>query len=50
MSLFELVLGKESMKSMDLTIPMGQRNHSMEVVDMAKGRDENNASAKKLLE
>jgi hypothetical protein len=50
MSLFELVLGKESMKSMDLTIPMGQRNHSREVVDMAKGRDENNASAKKLLE
>jgi len=43
MSSFELMLGKESMKSMDLTIPMGQRDHSKEIVDMAKGRDENNA-------
>jgi hypothetical protein len=37
---FELVLGKESMKLMDLTILMGQRDHSKEVVEMAKGCEE----------
>ncbi len=50
MFLFELVLGKEGKKPMDLTIPMGQKNHSKEVVKMVKGREELYARAKKLLE
>jgi hypothetical protein len=41
MSLFELALGREAKKSMDLTIPMGRRNHSKEVVEMVKGREKN---------
>jgi hypothetical protein len=37
MPLFKLALGKEAKRSMDLTIPMGQRDHSKEVVEMVKG-------------
>jgi hypothetical protein len=37
MSPFELLLGKETKNSMDLTIPMGCRSHSKEVVEMIKG-------------
>jgi hypothetical protein len=40
MSSFELALGKEAKKSMDLTIPMGQKDHSKEVVEMVKGHEE----------
>jgi hypothetical protein len=36
--IFELTLGKEVRKPMDLAIPMGQRDHSKEVVEMVKGR------------
>ncbi len=50
MSPFELVLGKEGRKSMDLTIPMGWKYHSKEIVEMLKGREEKYARAKKLLE
>jgi hypothetical protein len=32
--LFELALGKEAMKFMNLGIPMGRRDHSKEVVEM----------------
>jgi hypothetical protein len=35
---------------MDLTIPMRQTNHSKEVVEMVKGREELYAQTKKLLE
>jgi hypothetical protein len=41
MSLFELSLGKEARKPMDLAIPMGQRSHSKEVVEMVKEHEEN---------
>jgi hypothetical protein len=37
MSLFKLGLGKEARRLMDLAIPMGQRDHSKEVVEMVKG-------------
>jgi hypothetical protein len=37
MSPFELTLGKEVGKPMDLTIPMGRKYHSKEVVKMVKG-------------
>jgi hypothetical protein len=37
MSPFELVLGKETKKLMDLTIPMACKYHSKEVVKMVKG-------------
>jgi hypothetical protein len=37
-SLFELTLGKEVRELMDLTIPMGQRDHSKEVVEVVKGQ------------
>jgi hypothetical protein len=37
MSSFELMLGKEVRKPMDLTIPMGWRDHSKEVVEFVKG-------------
>jgi len=40
MSLFELVLGKEVRKPMDLAIPMGWRDHSKEVVEMVKEHEE----------
>jgi hypothetical protein len=36
MFLFKLALGKEVSKPMDLAIPMGQRDHSKEVVKMVK--------------
>ncbi len=39
-SLFELVLGKEVKKSMDLIIPLGRRDHSKEVVEMVKEHEE----------
>jgi AAA15 family ATPase/GTPase len=47
---FELMLGKEEKKTMDLTISMGCKDHSKEVVEMVKGREEKYARAKKLLE
>jgi hypothetical protein len=37
MSLFELVLGKEIEKLMDLTIPMGRRGYSKEAMEVVKG-------------
>jgi hypothetical protein len=37
-AIFELALGKEVRKAMDLAIPMGRRDHSKEVVEMVKGR------------
>jgi hypothetical protein len=40
MSLFELVLGKEVRKPMDLAIPMGWRDHFKEVVEMVKEHEE----------
>jgi len=43
MSLFELTLGKEATKLMNLGIPMGRRDHSKEVVEMFKGHGENYA-------
>ncbi len=50
MSPFELMLRKEGRKSMDLTIPMGWRYHSKNIVEMLKGREEKYVRAKKLLE
>jgi hypothetical protein len=44
MSSFELTLGKEARKPMDLTIPMGHRYHSKEVVKMVKGREKKTPS------
>jgi hypothetical protein len=35
---------------MDLTIPIGWRYHSKEIVEMFKGREEKYAQTKKLLE
>jgi hypothetical protein len=46
---FELALGKEAKKLMDLVIPMGWRNHSKETVGTIKGCEEKYAWAKKLL-
>jgi hypothetical protein len=43
-------LGKEAKKPMDLAIPMGERAHSKEVVEMVKRLKELYAQAKKLLE
>ncbi len=40
MSLFELALGKEAKKPMDLAIPMGRKGHSKEVVEMVKEHEE----------
>jgi hypothetical protein len=37
MSLFKLTLRKKAKKPMDLTIPMGQKDHSKEAVKMVKG-------------
>jgi len=37
MSSFELVLGKENKKPINLTIPMGKRDHSKETMEMVKG-------------
>jgi hypothetical protein len=47
---FELTLGIKTKKSMDLTIPMGQRDHSKEATKMVKQYEEKYARAKKLLE
>jgi hypothetical protein len=47
---FKLTLGKEARKSMDLSIPIGRKYHSKEVVEMVKGHKERYAQAKKLLE
>jgi hypothetical protein len=47
---FELLLGKEGKKPMDLAIPMGQKDHSKEVVEMVKGCEELYARTKKLLD
>jgi hypothetical protein len=40
MSLFELTLGKDAKKPMDLTIPMGWKNPSKEAMEMVKGHEE----------
>jgi hypothetical protein len=40
MSLFEPMLKKKTMKPMELTIPMGQKDHSKKVVEMVKGCEE----------
>jgi len=37
---FELTLGKEVRKPMDLTIPMKQKDHSKKIVEMVKGCEE----------
>jgi hypothetical protein len=50
MSSFELTLGKEAKKPMDLTIHVGCKDHSKEVVEMVKGHEEKYTQAKKLLE
>ncbi len=47
MSLSELVLKKKAMKPMDLTIPMGQKDHSNKVVEMVKRCEELCAKPKK---
>jgi hypothetical protein len=39
MSLFELTLRKEARMPMDLTIPMGQRDHFKKAMEMIKGRE-----------
>jgi hypothetical protein len=36
-TIFELALGKKVRKPMDLAIPMGQRDHSKEAVEMVRG-------------
>jgi hypothetical protein len=46
MSSFELALGKEAQKSMDLTIPVGHRDHSKKVVEMVKGHEDKYTQAK----
>ncbi len=50
MSPFELALGKEARKPMDLSIPMGHNDHSNEVMEMVKRHEKKYAQAKKLLE
>jgi hypothetical protein len=50
MSPFELMLGKEAKKPMDIAISMGCKDHSKEAVEMVKGREKKYARAKKLLE
>jgi hypothetical protein len=47
---FKLTLGKKAKKLMDLTIPMGQKDHSKEVVEMVKGQDEKCTQANQLLQ
>jgi hypothetical protein len=49
-SLFELALGKEARKPMDLAIPMGRKDHSKEVVEMVKGHEKLYTLPKKFLE
>jgi len=36
MSPFEFMLGKNTKKPMDLTIPMGRRDYSKETIEMVK--------------
>jgi len=36
---FKSTLRKKAKKPMDVTIPIGQRNHSKEVVEMVKGHE-----------
>jgi hypothetical protein len=50
MFLFELMLGKETEKLMDWTIPMGHRSHSKEAMEVVKGCKEKYTWTKKLLE
>jgi hypothetical protein len=50
MSPFELMLGKEAKKPMDLAISIKCKDHSKEVVEMVKGHEEKYARANKLLE
>jgi hypothetical protein len=50
MSPFELALGNETRKAMDLAIPMGWIYHPREIVEMVKGREKKYTRAKKLLE
>jgi hypothetical protein len=47
---FELALGKEAKKLMDLAIPMGQKDHFKETMEIVKGCEEKYAQTKKLLE
>jgi len=50
MSPSELMLGKEARKLMDLTIPMGCKEHFYEAMKMIKRLEKINAQTKKLLE
>jgi hypothetical protein len=50
MSPFEFVLGKNTKKPKDLTIPMGRKDHSNKTTKMVKRRKEMYTWAKKLLE
>ncbi len=50
MSPFELVLGNETKKLMDLAIPMGWNEPSKEAIGMVKRYEELYTQAKKLLE
>jgi hypothetical protein len=50
MSLFELIWGKKVRKPMDLTIPMGRRDHSKWAMEMVKGCEKLYTWTKKLLE
>jgi hypothetical protein len=43
MSSFKLALGKEDKKPINLTIPMGQKDHSKEAMQMVKGCGKKNA-------
>jgi hypothetical protein len=47
MFLFELMLGKQTRRLMDLAISMGQRNHFKELVEMIMGCEEKYARANK---
>jgi hypothetical protein len=50
MFMFELVLGKEAKKPVNLAIPMGRRDHSKWVVKMVKRWEEKYTRTNKLLE
>jgi hypothetical protein len=45
---FELALGKEAMKLMDLAIPMRRRDHFKKTMEMVKGHEEKYVRTKKL--
>ncbi len=47
--MFQLTLGKEAKKSIDLTIPKGKKNHFKEMMEMVKGREEKYAQTNKFL-